>query len=92
MKLKRLTIELETYGPATGTYTGRLAFRNRHETDVEMPLDDLMSKRILAICAEEMVNSANQLATFMTAELIESINETPALEGSGKSEGQEIGS
>ncbi len=70
MRLERLSISLETYGPNIGQYTGTVKFHNQYG-DVTVALDSGMSKEVLAICAGALVANAKELATKLTASVIE---------------------
>ena len=78
MKLEELHIHgNHRYSSNTG-YSGSIKFSGGRGT-VELKLDDTLSRRILAICADEMVIASKRVARELTAEIIEQAT-VPAIE------------
>ncbi len=71
MRLTRLTIEMQSYGPNKGKYEGRVHFENHHAAAVEIPLNDNISREVLKVCADAVVEAGRDAARMITAEVIE---------------------
>ena len=80
MELKKLQIEMADYGPNKGRYTGKVYFGTDHSASVEIPLGDELSRRVLEVCADEVVRAGNAVAAAMTSQVIETINAGPLIE------------
>ena len=75
MKLKSLRIHKDCYSEH---YAGAVEFEGSHG-EVKLVLDERLSEKILAVCADEIVASSKEVAEAMTATFIES-QLTPAIE------------
>ena len=73
--LSKLYITRAEYGSAKGQLSGNIEFTGPHGK-VELPLDEQMSKDIVAVCADALVRSTRAVAENMTADII---NDVPAL-------------
>jgi hypothetical protein len=81
MKLERITIRAAgPYDKFTG-YEGEITFSGVRG-DVKIRTGDEMSRRILEVCADELVAASQQVARELTANIIEQVAqsaiETPA--------------
>ena len=73
MKLERLVIEVvPSYRDNAGQYEGVLTFKDP-KGEVRLPLDQKLSKRILAIVSDELVDTAKQVAFELTTNCINAI-------------------
>jgi hypothetical protein len=70
MKLERLTISLCQYGANEGKYTGEVRFENQ-SSGVDITLSPEVSKRVLSICSEELVEQARRTANLIAGEVLE---------------------
>ena len=80
MKMTKLQIELSDYGPNRGKYEGRVFFENEFKAAIQIPLDDEVSRRVLEVCADQVVQAGKDAAAMITTEVIEAINTPPAIE------------
>ena len=69
MQLENIQIRLIKYGAQAGTYEGQVKFVGG-SGDISLNLDDTMTKRVLSICADEIVSSSRQVAEALTAEVV----------------------
>jgi len=69
MQLERLTMQRKYYGPNDGKLEGTISFKNP-DGEIQIILDDNSCHNILALCAEGLVNSAQQVAQNLTAAVI----------------------
>jgi len=76
MQLTRLLVTRAEYGKDKGRLSGNVEFAGPNGK-VELPLDEKLSHEILAICADGVVRASQQIATELTAQVI---NEVPMLE------------
>lgn len=81
MMLSRLEIRREEYGRNKGRLTGRVFFQNELDAAVQIPLDEEMSRRVLAVCAEEVTKAGNQVATLLTEQVMDQIASTNLIAG-----------
>ena len=82
IQLNRVLITRHEYGPAKGQLNGSIEFTGPHGK-VELPLDEQMSKEIVAACADALVRSSRAVAENITADII---NDVPALTASDEGE------
>ena len=75
IQLNKLYITRSEYGSCKGQLNGIVEFIGPHGK-IELPLDEQMSKDIIAICADALVRSSRAVAENMTADII---NDVPAL-------------
>lgn len=76
--LKTLTIrDSNYYSNEPPSYTGELEFRGA-VGDVKLRLNGDLSKRILAVVGDSMVESTKALATNLTAEVLSGVAALPA--------------
>lgn len=81
MILKSLYMSLDEYGPSKGRYTGKATFASPLG-DVSINLSPTVSTQILRAVADQIVNSAQEVAAIMTSEVLDSVansNSTPKL-------------
>ena len=70
MKLEKLSIELQRYGPEKGQYMGEAVFTG--ETGkVGLKLNKHHCDEIFRVCGESMIDVARAAARMLTAEVIE---------------------
>ena len=67
--LESLSVNRCTYGSEEGKYTGSLAFRG-HYGQISITLDPIISEKVLALCADALVENARQVADNLTATII----------------------
>jgi hypothetical protein len=79
MQLESVNISRQCWGPNEGKMLGDITFKNP-DGKIQLMLDDIACNKILALCAEGLVNSAQAIAKNMTASIISSNNllEKPA--------------
>jgi hypothetical protein len=80
--LKSLTIRDSNYysyssGSGPVAYTGELEFRNG-TGEVKLRLNEDLSKKILAVVGESMIESTRDLARSLTADVISGVPVLPA--------------
>ena len=75
IQLSKVFISRNEYGDDKGKLRGNVEFTGPHGK-VELPLDEQMSKEIVAVCADALVRSTRAVAENMTADII---NDVPAL-------------
>ncbi len=75
MQLKQLQITRSEWGADKGKLSGAVKFMGPHG-QVKLPLDEQLSQDILKICADGVVRASQQIATELTADVM---NECPAL-------------
>ena len=69
MQLKSLEISKnESYMPRPDDYTGRLRYVNQAHGAVELALSDELSRKILAVIAEDLVAASKKIANELTAD------------------------
>jgi hypothetical protein len=78
--MTKLQIELSAYGPSKGQFVGRVYFENDYNASVEIPLSDEVSRKVLAVCAEQVVQAGKDTAAMIVAEVIEATNEPKLIE------------
>ena len=82
IQLNKLSVTRAEWGDNKGQLSGTVEFTGPHGK-VELPLDEQMSKEIVAVCAEALVRSSRAVAENMTADII---NDVPALNAPGDEE------
>ena len=75
IQLQSLSVSRPEWGDNKGKLEGNIVFNGPHGK-VQLPLDEQMSKEIVAVCAEALVRSSRAVAENMTADII---NDVPAL-------------
>ncbi len=75
MQLQKIYITRDEYGPNKGRLSGKVEFTGQNGA-VVLPLDDDLSKQVIAVCADSLVRASKDLANNLTAEIISA---TPAL-------------
>ena len=77
--IRRNTYNFEYQGTAAGGIAGRIAFsdKNKHEVTLQLSPDHI--DRILAIVAQNMVDTTRELAATLTASVIEHAADTSLL-------------
>lgn len=73
MVLESISITRISYGEDEGRYEGRVSFVGSYGA-IKVNMTPAMSKRVLEICAEEVVANAREVATTLTADCIEEID------------------
>lgn len=72
MILEKLYMARQSYGPNIGKLEGELEFSNP-KGKIQLILNDETCNKILGLCAEGMVQSAQQVAKELTAAIISSV-------------------
>jgi hypothetical protein len=75
MKLAQLNVNEDWKNP--GAYTGELHFKGQYGS-VTIKLTPELSKKILALVAEDMVKATRELATTLTADVLSGATALPA--------------
>ena len=70
MELSRLNITRKLYGANEGKMVGEISFISDGGT-IELILSPEACSKILAVCAEDLVEMAKETANNLTAEIIE---------------------
>ena len=71
MQLQRLTIEKPRHGANQDKYECEVQFQSeRNGSNVTMPLGDEVSRRLLAIVADELLKASKEVAASMTTDII----------------------
>ena len=73
MILKDLSISLREYGPAKGTYQGKLVFTSQ-TGEIKINVDHEKCYEIFKICAGAIVDQAKRAANILTAEIVDQYN------------------
>jgi len=69
MQLDKIYITRSDYGQNKGRLSGRIGFKGACG-NIELTLNESLSQKIVAICADEMVAASKDIAANMTAEII----------------------
>ena len=77
IQLTTINISLQTYGPNEGKYTGEVRFKGVYGA-VEIVLSPSISEKILALCAEGLMQNTRELAETLTANILVSQTTLPA--------------
>ena len=78
MRLDSVAITRNSYGPREGQYECIVTYQGDYGSAVKLQLQPEMTKRVLALVAEEMVRATQQVATDLTAEIIRADQQLPA--------------
>ena len=79
MELEHLRISQNpSYHSRPGEYTGNLKFKGAHG-EVEIPLDNALSREVLKLCAESLARATKDIAQNLTASVFENAG-LPAIE------------
>ena len=73
MQVEMLEIRREKYGASKGLLVGKVFFRDGFGAAVEIPLDDALSRKVLAVCADEVVQAGNAVAAMLVADVVDSV-------------------
>jgi hypothetical protein len=71
MQLERLAITRETWGVNKGQFTGAIEFSNQ-SGKIQLNLNHETGQKLLAVVAECLVDTAKEVATQLTTEVIDS--------------------
>lgn len=87
--VKTIYLNREEWGPQKGHLTGTVTFAFDGGSKVEIAVDGAVANRIVALCAEALVERSRAVAGMMVADLIDSLPALPAgpegrLPGSGE--------
>lgn len=74
MKLKTLSVREDWNNP--DSYRGEIEFAG-NAGKITVPLNDTLSRRVLAVCADEIVEAGKTTAQALTAETINAQLEAP---------------
>lgn len=79
MKLERIDIKTAESWQDWKGYRGEVTFSGK-QGKVQIQMGDELSRKVLAVCSEQLVDASRQVAEQMTAQLIEgsSLNALPA--------------
>lgn len=69
MQLERLDIQLKSWGPNEGKLEGEITFKNP-TGKIQLILDDATCHKILVLCSEGLVNSAQDVARNLTTSVL----------------------
>lgn len=70
LKMTHLHVNFMEYGPHVGKYTGSVGFRGQYGT-VDIVLSPSLSEKVLTLCADALVENAKEVASDLTAQIIE---------------------
>ena len=70
MRLSHLSIALNEYGDEKGKYSGKAAFKGQYG-GIDIVLSPEVSQAVLKLCADALVQNSKDVASNMTAEVIE---------------------
>ena len=76
--IKSIYLRVEEYGDRKGQLKGEIEFLNQHG-EMKIVLTGLQAEKIIAILAEELVATAKQTASLMTAEVLAQVSGGAAL-------------
>lgn len=76
--LRRLNIELETYGPLKGQYVAKLSFNANH-ADVTLTLPPETGARLLSFCKATLIDAVEESANALIFDLTTAIPDVLAL-------------
>jgi len=77
MRLNKLSIHRETYGPSMGKLYGKIEFEGPHGK-IEIPLDEVLSQEIVRLCADGITRMSRDVAENLTADVIDGHVALPA--------------
>lgn len=77
MELRMLHLSRETYGESKGRLKGKLSVTTSYG-EIDLKLEDERAEQILQIVADQLVESAKEVAQNITREVLE--HQAPALE------------
>lgn len=77
MLLEKLIIERKGYGASKGKLFGKVRFVNEDGHAIETRLDEGLSKKVIEVIADHLVDTTKSVAKLMTAEIIDQL---PTLE------------
>lgn len=75
MQLERLSMQRKSYGPNEGKLEGTISFKNP-DGEIQIMLNDDSCLKILALCADGLVKSAQEVAQNLTASVITQVPKT----------------
>lgn len=73
MELEQLIITKQHWGPMEGKYTGSVTFKGQ-VSRIEIQLGTELSREVLKICAEQLVEQARETGKLLTGEIIQQID------------------
>lgn len=68
--IKSMYLSMETYGADKGKLSGSIEFANQHG-EMKVRINNEQAEKIVAILAENLVNTAKETAQLMTAQVIQ---------------------
>lgn len=78
MKLKRLRIELQNYGPHAGNYTGKIAIGDEG-AEIELNVGPDITHAVLKVCIGQLTDAVDRSAQELRQRLIASVNHVPLM-------------
>ena len=76
--IKQIYLSTEDYGPNKGQLTGSIKFANARG-EIRVNIDPAKVERIVAVLAEELVDTARETARLMVADVLDQAR-VPAIE------------
>jgi hypothetical protein len=67
--VKRIYIEIEEWGDNKGKYRGEVDFGGK-EGKIQVRVNDIQSREIIKLCAEQIVETAKGVATALVAPVL----------------------
>jgi len=68
--IKSINLYMETYGPDKGKLSGSIEFVNQHG-EMKVRINNAQAEKIVAVLAENLVQTAQETATLMTAQVLQ---------------------
>lgn len=78
--VKTLYLNMVDYGPDKGKLAGKIEFINQHG-EITVRINNEQAEKIVAVLAENLVATAKQTATLMTAEVLAQAAGVELIEG-----------
>ena len=70
MRLNKLNLTRPEYGDNKGRLLGAVEFMDEAKGKIELPLDERLSKEIVALCADAIIRVTTAVANEITAEVL----------------------
>lgn len=77
--IKQIHLDQADWGPNAGKLAGTITFKNQRG-EVKVNIDPGRIERIVAVLAEELVETARETASLMVSQVLEQAGQ-PAIEG-----------
>lgn len=76
--IKQIYLSTEEYGPSKGRLSGTIKFANSRG-EIQVKIDPAKVERIVAVLAEELVDTARETARLMVSDVLDQAR-VPAIE------------